>query len=241
VVAAIYLYTTQQRQHRGLRRQKGAEPDIEIEGIELKAEKHDVHVHEIHDELMNLDAMLRDEAETKEQPEPEAEPETELNRPKEKKPRASKKQPAAKKTPEAEMFVILHVASKMPALFQGKSVLKALNESGLEFGELGIFHRHRELGGKNRILYSVASMVKPGTLVPETLEGGLELPGLSLFMRLPALIPGEELYRDLLDCTQELARSLDGRILDENRSVLTQQAMEKVLEDIRLFELKAGH
>lgn len=242
VVAGIYLYTTQQRHHRGLRRQKGAEPEIEIEGIELKAEKQDIHVHEMQDELMNLDALLKDEADLKESPEQEAEaePEQEATRSKERKPRAAKKPPAKKPAVDAEMFVILHVAAKMPDLFPGQAVLNALNESGLVFGELGIFHRHIELGGQDRILFSVASMVKPGTLVPADLEAGLEIPGLSLFMRLPSSIPGEELYRDLLDCTEQLARTLDGKILDENRSVLTQQAMQKVLEDIRLFELKTG-
>jgi len=240
VVAGIYLYTTQQRHHRGLRRQQGTEPEIEIEGIELKAEKPDVHVHEMQDELMNLDALLQDEREIKASPEPLEEAEKEPVKEEKKKPRTTRKVEAVTKAPDAEMFVILHVAAKMPESFKGQAVLNALNESGLEFGELGIFHRHRELGGQDRILFSVASMVKPGTLVPAELEDGIEIPGISLFMRLPSSIPGEELYRDLLDCTEQLARSLDGKILDEHRSVLTQQAMQKVLEDIRLFELKTG-
>jgi cell division protein ZipA len=240
VVAGIYLYTTQQRHHRGLRRNKEVEPEIEIEGIELKAEKHDVHVHEMQDELMNLDALLQDEREHKATEEPQVVAEKEAVKEKKKKTQTTRKVEAVKKAPDAEMFVILHVAAKMPELFQGQALLNVLNESGLEFGELGIFHRHRELGGRDRILFSVASMVKPGTLVPAELEAGLEIPGISLFMRLPSSIPGEELYRDLLDCTEQLARSLDGKILDEHRSVLTQQAMQKVLEDIRLFELKTG-
>jgi len=238
VVAGIYLYTTQQRHHRGLRRHKEAEP--EIGGIELKAEKHDVHVHEMQDELMNLDALLQDEREIKAPAEPQEVAEKEAVKEKKKKPKATQKAEAGKKSPDAEMFVILHVAAKIPQLFQGQALLNALNDCDLEFGELGIFHRHREVGGQDRILFSVASMVKPGTLVSAELEAGLEIPGISLFMRLPSSIPGEELYRDLLDCTEQLARNLDGKILDEHRSVLTQQAMQKVLEDIRLFELRTG-
>lgn len=240
VVVGIYLYTMQQRQHRGIRRQKEAEPEIELEGIELKAEKADVHAHEIQDELMDLDALLQDERVYKEVAEPEdKKPEEGVDVKKEPK-KSSKKASVKKPASDAEMFVILHVAAKMPELFQGPAVLEALNDCGLMFGDLGIFHRHRDLGGQDRILFSVASMVKPGTLVPAELEAGLEVAGLSLFMRLPSFIPGEELYRDLLDCTEQLARSLEGRILDEHRSVLTRQAMEKVLEDIRLFELKTG-
>lgn len=239
VVAGIYLYTTHQRQQRGMRRQNEDEP--EIGGIALKAEKHEVSVREFQDELISLDALLKDDIEEAAEAEPAAKPvETKPHKTRNKKKPAAKQTEAAKPAPEAEMFVILHVAAKLPDLFPGEAVLKALNECQLEFGELGIFHRHRELGGRDRILYSVASMVKPGTLNPEELVAGLEVPGLSLFMRLPSAIPGAELYHDLLDCTHRLADRLNGRILDENRSVLTQQAMEKVLEDIRLFELKTG-
>jgi cell division protein ZipA len=236
VVVGIYLYTAHQRQQRGIHRQNDDEP--ELEGIAIKVENQEVSVQDIRDELSSLDTLLKDEV--KETAESEPEPEAKPARTRAKKKPDKKKALAAKQAPDAEMFVILHVAAKLPDLFPGEAVLTALNDCGLEFGELGIFHRHHELGGRDRILYSVSSMVKPGTLNPEELVAGLEVPGLSLFMRLPSSIPGAELYQDLLDCTQRLADSLGGRILDEHRSVLTHQAMEKVLEDIRLFELKTG-
>jgi cell division protein ZipA len=237
VVVVIYLYTAHQRQQRDIHRQK-QDDEPEIEGIAIKVENHEVSVQEIRDELSGLDAMLKDDIEETADAEPE--PTVKPARTRAKKKSDKKKAPPAKQAADAEMFVILHVAAKLPDLFQGEAVLSALNECGLEYGELGIFHRHREVGGRDRILYSVASMVKPGTLNPEELVAGLEVPGLSLFMRLPSSMPGTELYQDLLDCTQRLADSLGGRILDEHRSVLTHQAMEMVLEDIRLFELKTA-
>jgi len=237
VVVGIYLYATHQRQQRDMHRQN-QDDEPEIEGIAIKVENHEVSVHEFRDELSGLDAMLKDEIE--ETGETVSEPAAKQAKSKAKKKPEKKKAPAAKQAPDAEIFVIMHVAAKLPDLFPGEAVLTALNDCNLEFGELGIFHRHQEVGGRDRILYSVASMVKPGTLNPEELVAGLEVPGLSLFMRLPSSTPGAELYQDLLDCTQRLADSLGGRILDEHRSVLTHQAMEQVLEDIRLFELKTG-
>jgi len=233
VVIAIYFYTSQQRLRQAIRRDNHDEP--ELDGISLNASDEEPAVHELKDELINLDALLRDEIEEQAEQAPVQE------RPKEKPSKKNKKkQPeAGPSKPEPEMFVVLHVASRLPETFAGSDVLRALRDSGLEYGEMNIFHRLREIGGKKRSLYSVANMVKPGTLVPDELTDDVRLPGLSLFMRLPSAIPGDECYNDMLHCTHRLAELLNGKILDETRSVLTQQAMEKILEDIRLFELKA--
>jgi cell division protein ZipA len=232
VVIAIYFYTSQQRLRQAIRRDPHDEP--ELDGISLNASDEEPAVHELQDELINLDALLRDEIEAQAEQAPAQE------KPEKKKAAKSKKKkpetPPSK--PEPEMFVVLHVASRLPDTFRGSDVLRALRDSGLEFGEMNIFHRLRHIGGKDRSLYSVANMVKPGTLMPDELTDDAQLPGLSLFMRLPSVIPGEECYNDMLHCTHRLAELLDGKILDETRSILTQQAMEKILEDIRLFELK---
>jgi len=227
VIAAVYLYSTANRRSRGLLDHED-DPALD-EPLELRTDEEEVSVSELQDELINLDALLREEA--TEQRGSEASPHA-----------PAEAQSAPTVPPQAtdeEMFVVLHVAApSREQRLPGPEVLAALEACGLEHGPLGIFHRTRALGGSPRILFSVANMVKPGTLDPGSLAAGEEIPGLSLFMRLPAFIPGEELYRNLLECTHQLAQQLGGRVLDENRSALTQSAMEKILEDIRLFELR---
>lgn len=232
VVIAIYLYTSQQKSRQGMRRH---DDEPELDGISLKAHNDEPATHELQDELINLDALLRDEIEEQGEKAP-AQEKPKKNTPAKNNKKKSKTKPSK---PQPEMFVVLHVASRLPDTFRGSDVLRALRDSGLEYGEMHIFHRHKDIGGKQRALYSAANMVKPGTLIPEELTDDVQMPGISLFMRLPSLIPGDEAYSDMLHCTHRLAELLDGRILDETRSVLTQQAMEKIMEDIRLFELKA--
>ncbi len=231
VLVAVYFYSTANRRSRGLLDRED-DPDPLPESLDLRADEQEVSVSELQDELINLDALLREEAAEQSQsaagddgsPEPAG---------------GHTPQVVPPQAGEEEMFVVLHVAApSRDARLSGPEVLAALEACGLEHGALGIFHRRQEIGGSPRILFSVANMVKPGTLDPESLAAGEEIPGLSLFMRLPAFVPGEELYRSLLACTHELAQRLGGRILDEYRSALTQSAMEKMLEDIRLFELK---
>ncbi|HHJ12239.1 MAG TPA: hypothetical protein ENK00_03575 [Chromatiales bacterium] len=227
VLVAVYFHSTANRRTRGLLDRED-DPDPLPKSLDLRADEQEVSVSELQDELINLDALLREEA-----AEQSGDGEGVA------KVADTSAQVVPPQAGEEEMFVVLHVAApSRDARLSGPEVLAALEACGLEHGALGIFHRRQEIGGSPRILFSVANMVKPGTLDPESLAAGEEIPGLSLFMRLPAFVPGEELYRSLLACTHELAQRLGGRILDEYRSALTQSAMEKMLEDIRLFELK---
>jgi len=209
VLMAVYFYSTANRRSRGLLDRED-DPDPVPESLQLRADEQEVSVSDLQDELINLDALLREEA---------AEQSAATDAQAVHKEATSAAQLVPPQAGEEELFVVLHVAApSREARFPGPEVLAALQACGLEHGALGIF--------------------KPGTLDPQLLAAGEEIPGLSLFMRLPAFMPGEALYRSLLACTHELSQQLGGRILDEYRSALTQSAMEKILEDIRLFELK---
>jgi cell division protein ZipA len=226
VVIAIYFYTAQQK--RSPRRDQDDEPDIESISMHVGRDEHEPE--EYQDELVNLDAMLREEqaAHTAHEAEQAAEDQTE-DAP------VQQQHPAE---PGEEMFVILHVTSRLPERFRGSDVLNALEACSLSFGPMGIFHRQREIDGQLRTLFSVANMVKPGTLIPDQLAEDTELPGVSMFMRLPSSIAGTDLLREMLECAHCLSETLGGRVLDETRSTLTQQLMHKIMEDVQQFEFK---
>jgi cell division protein ZipA len=226
VVIAIYFYTAQQK--RSPRRDQDEEPDIESITLHVGREEHEPE--EYQEELVNLDAMLREEQAAHAAHEPDQSAEAQVEE-------VPTQQQQIYETGE-EMFVILHVTSRLPERFRGSEVLNALETCSLAFGPMGIFHRQREIDGQLRTLFSVANMVKPGTLIPDQLTEDSELPGVSMFMRLPSAVDGTDLLREMLECAHCLSETLGGRVLDETRSTLTQQLMHKIMEDVQQFEFK---
>ena len=57
-------------------------------------------------------------------------------------------------------------------------------------------------------------------------------------MRLPGPMEGLKAFNTMLDCAQTMASKLDAKVLDESRSVLTQQSIDHLREEIQLFSLR---
>jgi len=81
------------------------------------------------------------------------------------------------------------------------------------------------------VLFSMASMVEPGTFAADELEG-FSTPGLSLFTQLPGARDGVEIFDTLLATAKQLATLLDGELLDERRNKLTRQMEEHIRESV---------
>lgn len=126
------------------------------------------------------------------------------------------------------MIVALHVVP-VQGEFGGAALAKACESVHLSLGEMSIFHhRDRERG---QVLFSMASMVEPGTFPPDGLEG-FRCPGLTLFTQLPGARDGVEIYDTMLSAAETLARLLKGKVLDERRNRLTRQMQEHLRETI---------
>ena len=87
----------------------------------------------------------------------------------------------------------------------------AAEKAGLEFGDMGIYHRlvdgKRELGP----IFSVANMLKPGNFDLAHLDA-LHTRAFSLFMTLPAPLPALDAWDAMLPTAQRLAELLDGHV-----------------------------
>ena len=134
-----------------------------------------------------------------------------------------------------EMIVVVHVAAPRGRRLSGRDLIPALEEAGLEYGEMQIFHYRDEHG---RAVFSAASMVKPGTLEPERMEE-IATPGVSFFLRLPGPRDGVTAFDEMLTAATRVAARLDGELLDESRSVLTNQTAQHTRERIQLAALRA--
>ncbi|HTV86495.1 MAG TPA: cell division protein ZipA [Dyella sp.] len=131
-----------------------------------------------------------------------------------------------------ERIVSLFVIAREGHAFNGADLIVAAEKAGLEYGDMGIYHRlvdgKRELGP----IFSVANMLKPGSFDLTRLDA-LRTPGLSFFMALPGPVAALDAWDAMLPTAQRLAELLDGQVLDEERNALGRQRIAHIRDELR--------
>ncbi len=124
-------------------------------------------------------------------------------------------EPAPKPADLPEVIQI-SVAAPKNQPFRGPELVAIFKELGLEYGDMDIFHFHQG----EEILFSVASMVKPGTFPIDEMKE-FHTPGLTLFMQPPLLEDPLRAFEKMVQTCHVLSQRLDGRELDDRRQPLT--------------------
>ncbi|GGA17697.1 hypothetical protein GCM10010981_01830 [Dyella nitratireducens] len=131
-----------------------------------------------------------------------------------------------------ERIVSLFVMAREGQAFNGPDLIVAAEKAGLEYGDMGIYHRlvdgKREAGP----IFSVANMLKPGSFDLTRLDT-LRTPGLSFFMTLPGPVTALDAWDAMLPTAQRLAELLDGQVLDEERNALGRQRIAHIRDELR--------
>ena len=134
-----------------------------------------------------------------------------------------------------QRIVTLFVATRAGDVLSGADVVVAAEKAGLEFGDMGIFHR-LALGKKaDGPIFSMANMVKPGNFDMARLEQ-VQTPGVTLFMTLPGPLPALDAWEMMLPTAQRLAELLDAQVLDEDRNALGRQRIAHVRDELRAWD-----
>ncbi|MDG2539082.1 cell division protein ZipA [Dyella jiangningensis] len=131
-----------------------------------------------------------------------------------------------------ERIVTLFVVAREGNVFHGADLIVAAEKAGLEFGDMGIYHRLVDGKREQGPIFSVANMLKPGNFDLTRLDA-LRTPGLSFFMTLPAPIPALDAWDTMLPTAQRLAELLDGQVLDEERNALGRQRIAHIRDELR--------
>lgn len=139
--------------------------------------------------------------------------------------------------PDPEEVLIMTVQARDNKTLSGAELLPIFLSLGLKFGEMGIFHRHLDPTGHGPVMFSLANMVNPGTFDLENMEQ-FTTSGITLFMTLPCPGNAQQAFTMMLNAAQKLAEELDAQVIDDTRSVLTQQKIRHYQERIREFERK---
>lgn len=138
---------------------------------------------------------------------------------------APRQETAAGKSAAADdqKLIALIVAPTEETDILGPQLHDALREQGLAFGEGQVYHR--TIG--SRIIFSVSSLLKPGTLIPEQAES-FSTKGLTVVLSLPGPVQPAVALDDMLVATRALAAKLKCDIYDARRERLD-EALEKAL------------
>jgi cell division protein ZipA len=121
--------------------------------------------------------------------------------------------------PEMEVIVLnVHCAGDEP--FIGTKLFESMQQNGLIYGEMDIFHRHVDLSGNGKVLFSVANMMHPGTLAHDD-PAEFTTKGISFFMTLPGYGEADQNFNLMLRTAQQIADELGGNVLDDQRNLMT--------------------
>jgi cell division protein ZipA len=125
-------------------------------------------------------------------------------------------------------LIVIHVASRHGSM-AGPAIEQACAAADLELGDMSIYHRRDAATGQ--VLFSVASMVEPGSF-PRDGMAQFRTPGLVLFSQLPGAREGTEIYEAMLEAAAGLATRLQAEVQDEHRNKLTRQMQDHMRESI---------
>ena len=130
-----------------------------------------------------------------------------------------------------EWYVVLTVMANEGGRLQGEAIHDALEEAGMHFGEMDIYHDYAS-GNQGVSLLSIANIVEPGTLRPDD-KASLVTPGLALLLRLPTVLEGLQALERMLDTATQLAEKLNGHICDQQRLILSEESIEELRQKAR--------
>ncbi len=137
--------------------------------------------------------------------------------------------------PPQQRIVTLRLAAPPLERFEGRRLVEALQAAGLQHGKFSIFHRTTAEGVT---VFSVASLVEPGTFDLERIDGR-RFPGVSLFAVLPGPLEAAALLEEMITAGKRLAEQLHGVLQDEHGAPLNAQRLADLRASVAEWQERA--
>ncbi len=139
-----------------------------------------------------------------------------------------------------DLVISLILRALPDQVYQGKDFMPLLLSQGMRHGDMGIFHRHTGNAGKvGKVIYSVANAINPGTIDINNIEA-FETPAFAFFMTLPGPVDPLFAFEGMVKTMRLLQQELGGQILDETRSVYTEQTHQHKLDMLQDYITKSS-
>ncbi len=137
-----------------------------------------------------------------------------------------------------EKIVVLTVMAAARQPYAVARLAEVLEGSGVRLTEQGVFRRALDTGTGTMAVFTVASIVEPGTFDPAEVETATT-PGVALIMQLPGPFDGVSAFEQMLAAAQGIAHRLGGQVLDGRRCDLTTQSIEHIREELLEYRRRA--
>ena len=129
------------------------------------------------------------------------------------------------------------IKAKDNVIFNGDELLQVLLSLGCRYGNMNIFHRHEQTSGHGKILFSIASMVKPGTFDINNMQA-MKIPGIALFFTSADTDSPLAVFDLMMKTSYRLAKHLNAELLDQNREPLTAATTTELREYLESIEIQ---
>lgn len=132
-----------------------------------------------------------------------------------------------------EVIVLnVHCAGEIP--FVGTELFRSMENNGLTYGEMSIYHCFAQSSDEPKVIFSVANMMQPGTLEHDD-PADFTTKGISFFMTLPCFGQADQNFNVMLSAAQKIADDMGGNVLDESRNLMTPNRLSDYRKQIRDF------
>ena len=138
-------------------------------------------------------------------------------------------------TQDFDKIVSLFVAARAGDVLRGEDIVVAAEKTGLVFGHMNVFHRLVEGHPERGPIFSMASIMKPGSFEMATIRE-LETPAIAFFLTLPAPLTALDAWEKMLPTVQRMAELLDAVVLDEGRNALGRQRIAHIRDELRAYD-----
>ncbi len=137
--------------------------------------------------------------------------------------------------PPPDKIVSLFLLARDNHVITGADLLHATVSTGMEFGDMGIFHRRPE--GSDRPVFSLANAAKPGHFERDAWNT-FETSGVAIFMTLPGPVYALDAWDSMLATARRIGELLHAELLDDDRNPFTRQREAQIREEMRKYDRK---
>ena len=135
--------------------------------------------------------------------------------------------------PPPDKIISLFLLARDNHMINGAELLQATVSTGMEFGDMNIFHRMHE--ASERPLFSLANAAKPGHFERDEWNT-FETSGVVLFLALPGPERALDTWDAMLATARRIGEILQADLLDEERNPFTRQREAQVREEMRDYD-----
>ena len=146
---------------------------------------------------------------------------------------APRSPPRAPLGPPPDKIVSLFLLARDNHLITGAELLQAMVNTGMDFGDMNIFHRVHE--GSERPVFSLANAAKPGNFERDEWNS-FETTGVVLFLTLPGPMQALDAWDSMLATARRMAEILHAELLDDERNPFTRQREAQLREEMRDYD-----